>query len=81
MEEKDEEELGPWSLEHGSFGYLVGYVEGDILSYFDDKVLSFQDFKLYFLRLLYSWSVGLSGNTNLNFLAFVNRIMDESLRA
>ena len=48
---------------------------------FDDKVLSFQDFKLYFLRLLYNWSVALSDNTNLNFLAFVNRIMDESLRA
>ena len=29
---------------------------------FEDKVLSFQDFKLYFLRLLYSWSVGFSGN-------------------
>ena len=48
---------------------------------FNDKVLSFQDFKLYFLRLLYSWIVGLSGNKNLNFLAFVDCIMDESLRA
>ena len=26
---------------------------------FEDKVLSFQDYKLYFLRFLYSWSVGL----------------------
>ena len=41
---------------------------------FDDKVLSFQDFKLYFLKLLYSLSVGLSGNKNFNFLAFVDCI-------
>ena len=33
LEEKDEEKLGPWSLEHGSFGYLVGYVEGEKSSY------------------------------------------------
>jgi len=48
---------------------------------FEDKVLSFQDFKLYFLRLWYSWSVGLSGNKDLNFLAFVDCIMDESVGA
>ena len=48
---------------------------------FDDQALSLQDFKLYFLRLLFSWSVGLCGNNNLNFLAFVNCIMDESFRA
>ena len=48
---------------------------------FEDKVLSFQDFKLSFLRLLYSWSVGLSGNKDLNFLAFFNCILDESVRA
>jgi len=47
---------------------------------FEDKILSFQDFKLYFLRLLYSWSVGLSGDKQLNFLAFIDCIMDESLR-
>lgn len=34
LEEKDEEELGPWSVEHGSFGYLVDYVEGKKSSYF-----------------------------------------------
>ena len=51
------------------------------LRIFDDKVSLFQDFKLYFLRLLYSWSVRLSGNKNLTFLAFVDCIMDESLRA
>ena len=32
--EKDEEELGPWSLEYGSFGYLVAYLEGEKLAYF-----------------------------------------------
>ena len=48
---------------------------------FDDKVLFFQDFKLYFFRLLYSWSVRLNGNKNLNFFAFVDCIMDESFRA
>ena len=48
---------------------------------FEGKVLSFQDFKLYFLRLLYNWSVGLSGNKELNFLAFIDCIMDESLKA
>jgi len=26
---------------------------------FEDKALSFQEYKLYFLRLLFSWSVGL----------------------
>ena len=47
---------------------------------FDVKVLSFHDFELYFLRLLYSWSVGLCGFKNLNFLASVDCIMDESVR-
>ena len=47
---------------------------------FEDKGLSFQDYKLYFLRLLYGWSVGLNGYKNLNFLGFVDYIMDESLR-
>ena len=48
---------------------------------FEDKSLSFQDFKLYFLRLLYSWNVGLCDGKELNFLAFIDCIMDESLRA
>jgi len=41
---------------------------------FEDKALSFQDYRLYFLRLLYCWSVGHSGNKILNFLGFVNCI-------
>ena len=48
---------------------------------FDDIAGSFQEFKLYFLRLLYSWSAGLCGNRSVNFLAFVDCIMDESIRA
>jgi len=47
---------------------------------FEDKILSFQDFKLYFLRLLYSWSMGFIGDKQLNFLAFIDCTMDESLR-
>ena len=27
LEEKDEEQLGSWSWEHGSFGYLVAYLD------------------------------------------------------
>ena len=48
---------------------------------FEDKTLSLQDFKLYLLRLLYSWRARLSGDKELNFLAFIDCIMDESLRA
>ena len=48
---------------------------------FKAKAMSFQDFKLYLLIMLYSWSDGLSGNKNLNFFAFVDCIMDESFRA
>ena len=47
---------------------------------FEDKALSFQEFKLYFLRL-FSWSSGLNGYKNLNFLGFIDCIMDETLRA
>ena len=45
---------------------------------FEDKALSFQDYKLYFLSLLYSLSAWLNGNNNLNFLDFVDCIMNES---
>jgi len=39
---------------------------------FDDKALSFQDFRLYFLRLHYSWNVGLNGDKFVNFMGFVD---------
>jgi len=45
---------------------------------FEDKASSFQDYKLYFLSLLYSLSAWLNGNNNLNFLDFVDCIMNES---
>ena len=41
---------------------------------FKDIDLFFQDFKLYFLRILYSWSHALDGSTNLTFLDFVDNI-------
>ena len=43
--------------------------------------MPFQEFKLHFLRMLYGRSVVLNGDRNLNFLDFVDSIMDESLRA
>jgi len=30
LEKKDEEEFDSWSLEYGSFGYLVGYLEIEV---------------------------------------------------
>lgn len=43
--------------------------------------MSYQKFKLYFLRLLYSWILVLDGGKNLSFLDFVDNVMHESLRA
>jgi len=43
--------------------------------------LSLQDFKLYFVRILHSWSHALDGGRNMWFLNFVENIMHESLRA
>lgn len=45
LEEEHEEES--WSLENGSFDYLVGYLEGENLRIFENKAMSFQDFKFY----------------------------------
>ena len=47
---------------------------------FEDKTLALQDFKLYFLRLLYSWCMRFS-DKELNFLDFIDCIMDESSRS
>ena len=41
---------------------------------FEGIDLSFQDFKLYFLRILYSWSHALDGVVNLILLDFVDII-------
>ena len=81
LEEQDEKELGSWSLEYDSLGYLVGHLKGEKSTYLEDKALSFQDFKLYFSRLLLGWSVGLIGDKFVNFMRFVDCIMDESLTA
>jgi len=48
---------------------------------FDDKALSLQDFKLYFLGTLYSWSQVLTGGSTVSLLDFVDKIMFESLWA
>ena len=48
---------------------------------FEDKALSFQDFNLYFLETLYSWSQVLNGGLNVSLLDFVDKIMYESLQA
>jgi len=45
---------------------------------FEDKALSFQDFKLSILRLLYSWSGGPNSEKFVNFIVFVDCIMDGS---
>ena len=37
--------------------------------------LSLQDFKLYFVRILYSWSHALEGGANMSFLDLVDNIM------
>jgi len=80
LEKKDEEKLGPWGLEHCSFGYLVGLLgRREIIVFFRTKSYRLKILGSIFLRL-YSWSVGLSGNKDLNFLAFVDCIIDEILR-
>jgi len=43
--------------------------------------MSYQDFKLYFLRTLYSCSQVLDDRTNLNLLNFVDKISIEIMRA
>jgi len=48
---------------------------------FYDKASSFQDFKLYFLGTLYSWSQVLNGGSTVSLLDFVDTIMFESLQA
>ena len=41
---------------------------------FEGIDLSLQDFKLYFLRILCSWSHALKGGANMSFLDFVDNI-------
>ena len=48
---------------------------------FAGKARSYQDFKLYFLRTLYSWSHVLGDDTHMKLLDFVDEISIESMRA
>jgi len=48
---------------------------------FEGKALSLQNFKLYFLGLLYSWGHMVNGSINLTFLDFIDKILLESLEA
>jgi len=48
---------------------------------FEGKGSSLQDFKLYFLRMLYSWSQVLDGGSKVSLLNFIDKIMHKSLRA
>lgn len=48
---------------------------------FEGKALSLQNLKLYFMRMLYSWSQVLNCGTKLSLLDFVDKIMHESLSA
>ena len=60
------------------FGGLLGRRE--IVVFLRTKSCRFK-ISSSFLKLLYSWSMGPSSNKDLNFLTFVDCIMDESVRA
>ena len=81
LEEKNEEELVLviWNMIPLAIWWAIQKQRNRCIV--QDKALSFQDFKHYFLRLLYSWSVGLNGDKFVNLMGFVDCIMDESLRA
>jgi len=42
---------------------------------FEGKDLSLLDFKMYFLRVLYTWSQALEDRVNLTFVDFVDNLM------
>jgi len=48
---------------------------------FEGKASSHMDFKLYFLRMWYSWSQVLDDGSKVSFLDFVDKIMHGSLKA
>jgi len=59
-------------LKLASFGYLVVYLENN-RRIFEDKALSLQDFKLYLLIMLHSWSQVLDCGTKVSLLDIVDR--------
>ena len=73
--------FGSWDLKVGSFSYLVVYLGREHWRIFEGKASSLQDFKLYFLRMLYSWSQVLDGGSKMSLLDFIDKITQESLRA
>jgi len=81
MEKEIEKVLGSWNLEVGSSSYLWCTWKERNRWIFDDKASSTQDFKLYFLGTLYSWSQVIDGGSKVSLLDFVDKIMHESLRA
>jgi len=42
---------------------------------FEGKDLSLHDFRLYFLKILYSWSQALDGGANTTFVDFLDNLM------
>jgi len=52
LEEKGEERLGPWSLEHGPLGHLVGYLEGEKSTYFLGQSLVVSRFQALFFEVV-----------------------------
>jgi len=81
LEENDEEILASRNLKDDFVGHMAEYLEGEESMNFRGKTRSYQEFKLYFLRTLYSWSQVLDDGKNLNFLNFVDKINLESIRA
>ena len=72
LEKEDEEVSGFWCLEFDLIGYLVVGLEGKKPK---DFRLSLHNFKLYFLRILYSWSQALADSANMTFVDFVDNLM------
>jgi len=70
LDKKDEDEVGFWCLKDDSFGHLVVHSEGRNRLIFKGQALSYQDFKLYILRILYSWELCLN-NGSLGFSELV----------
>ena len=68
-------------MEDDPIDYLVFYLEGKEPKdrnrrIFEGKDLSLHDFKLDFLRILYSWSHALDGGANTTFVDFVDICKD-----
>jgi len=65
--------LGIWTMIHLAIWWTTWKERSRRI--FEGIDLSLQDFKLYFLRISYSWSHALEGDANISFLDFVDNIM------